>query len=114
MTLFTLLLSFSKEDGLKQEKDAEAGSSKATDFQAQFLEFNQRQQMETKKEKGKEEGKTETKGDDKTDVGQIAALLQGSEALAGRWAMFGMKATALFNIIFITYLSKEFVFDWFV
>lgn len=70
---------------IKSDKDSEEGVSKPVDFQAKFLEFN-RQQLETKKEKGKEDiAKVEQKIDDKSEVGQFAAFLQGSDAMAERW-----------------------------
>lgn len=75
-----MFIIFSK-DVVKDEKDLKEGSSRARDFQAQFLEFNQRQ----KTEKEEEDDKTsEEKEKEKSEVVQIAAMLQGTETMSVR------------------------------
>ncbi|KAH9514337.1 hypothetical protein Btru_028795, partial [Bulinus truncatus] len=77
---------FDLKDESKDEKDhdgVKSRSSTAPDFQAQFLEFNQRHKLEAKSESDVKAAKiAEEKEKEKTEVGQIAAMLQGTEALA--------------------------------
>ena len=87
------------KEGLKDEKDTlpEARAAGTADFQAQFLEFNQRQKSGDTKEEGgpslptesednaAERKAAEEKEKEKTEVGQIAAMLQGgTEAIGAR------------------------------
>ncbi|GFN93146.1 histone-lysine N-methyltransferase [Plakobranchus ocellatus] len=91
----------SKED-VKDEKGTsqDAQVAAAADFQAEFLEFNQRQKTaDIKEEEGTralteseestaERKAAEEKEKEKTEVGQIAAMLQGgTEAIAARLAV---------------------------
>ena len=87
---------------MKDERDSlpEPRAAGVSDFQAQFLEFNQRQKSDTKEEGGHrasaesedsvaERKAAEEKEKEKTEVGQIAAMLQGgTEAIAARYILW--------------------------
>uniref|UniRef100_A0A2C9KCS1 Uncharacterized protein n=1 Tax=Biomphalaria glabrata TaxID=6526 RepID=A0A2C9KCS1_BIOGL len=86
------------EDELKEEtkdgKDLDgikARNAAASDFQAQFLEFNQRHKTETKSE---QDAAAEEK-EKETEVGQIAAMLQGTESLTASSSVQDMKPSGL-------------------
>ncbi|XP_059154742.1 histone-lysine N-methyltransferase 2C-like isoform X4 [Physella acuta] len=74
------------KDEVKEEKETDAIKARP-DFQAQFLEFNQRQKSEMKKEKEDGDAAKAAEEKEKTEVGQIAAkLLQGAETMTSRLA----------------------------
>lgn len=75
---------FFRKDEVKEEKETDAIKARP-DFQAQFLEFNQRQKSEMKKEKEDGDAAKAAEEKEKSEVGQIAAkLLQGAETMTSR------------------------------
>ncbi|CAL1526049.1 unnamed protein product, partial [Lymnaea stagnalis] len=75
------------KDEVKEEKDGDGSKTRSSaDFQAQFLEFSQKQKSEANKDKedGDAMKTAEEKEKEKTEVGQIAAMLQGTEAMTAR------------------------------